>query len=310
MPSRPGSRVPTPPTSLPAVHLARDHVRQDVAARLRAQEWRRAGRGAYVSAALLSDVRATAVARIIGVHHQLRAPHVFSHVSAAVLWGLPLWSVPAEVHVYQACRPGSRRDPSVRRHLGALDTAMVSAVRGLPVTTLARTAVDCARSMSPLAGLVVMDGTLRAGVRPEELVALTRHDPTGRGMVRAREVIDLGDPGAESPQESALRFVVLRSGLPRPETQVRIETRLGTFWGDVGWERWRTVLEYDGRPKYTSNEVLVQEKRRHDALVDAGWRILRVTKEDLRTAGALVMRVRSLLPPDIPLVRRPHLNAR
>ena len=292
------------------MHLARDHVRQDVAARLRSQEWRRAGRGAYVSAPVLGDVRATALARIIGVHHRLRSAHVFSHVSAALLWGLPLWTVPVEVHVYQACRPGNGRDTSVRRHLGALDAATVAAVAGLPVTTLARTAVDCARSMSPLAGLVVMDGVLRAGIPRDELLRLSHHDPTGRGMVRAREVTELGDGGAESPQESALRFVVLRAGLPRPETQVLIETRLGTFWADVGWEGWRTVLEYDGRPKYTSSEALVQEKRRHDALVEAGWRILRVTKEDLRTTGALVTRIRQLLPPDIPLIRRPHLSSR
>ena len=310
MAPRPGSRVPTPPAALPTVHLARDHVRQDVAARLVSQEWRRAGRGAYVSAAVVADVRAVALARIIGVHHQLRAAHVFSHVSAAVLWGLPLWSVAAEVHVYQASRPGSRRDASVRRHVGALDAAMVSAVAGLPVTTLARTAVDCARSMTPLAGLVVMDGALRAGIGRDELVRVSQLDPAGRGMARAREVIGLGDAGAESPQESAMRFVVLRAGLPRPDAQVPIETRLGTFWGDVGWARWRTVLEYDGRLKYTSNEALVQEKRRHDALVEAGWRVLRVTKEDLRTTGALITRIRQLLPPDISPTCRPHLNVR
>lgn len=307
MPPRPGAPTPTPP-SLPTVHLAHDHLRQDVAARLRAREWHRVGRGAYVSTTVATDVRDAALARIVGVHHRLRGQHAFSHASAAMLWGLPLWSVPAQVHVYQSCRPGTGQAGDVRRHLGPIDAAAVTTLAGLPVTTLPRTAVDCARDMRPLPGLVVMDAAVRAGARLEDLLALIHLDPTGRGMRRALELATLADGGAESPQESALRFVLLRAGLPQPDTQVRVDSRLGTFWGDLGWERWRTLLEYDGRSKYTGREALIEEKRRHDAIVEAGWRILRVTKEDLRAPSALLTRVSRLLPADIQLTRRPYLR--
>lgn len=309
MPPRPGAPAPAPPP-LPTVHLARDHLRQDVAARIRAREWHRVGRGAYVSTPLAADVHAVALARIVGVHHRLQGPHTFSHASAATLWGLRLWSVPTQVHVYQSCRPGTGRDGDVRRHLASIDATAVTTLAGLPTTTLARTAVDCAREMRPLPGLVVMDAAMRAGAGREELLALIRLDPTGRGMARAREIATLADGGAESPQESALRFLMLRAGLPQPDTQVRVDTRLGTFWGDLGWGRWRTLLEYDGRSKYTGTDTLIEEKRRHDAIVEAGWRVLRVTKEDLRTPAALVARVTRLLPADIPLTRRPQLSAR
>lgn len=251
-----------------------------------------------------------ALARIVGVHHQLRGPHAFSHASAAMIWGLRLWSVPDQVHVYQSCRPGTGRDENVRRHVTPIDATAITTLSGLPVTTLARTAVDCAREMGPLPGLVVMDAAMRAGADRDQLLALLRVDPTGRGMARAREIVRLADAGAESPQESALRFVMLRAGLPEPETQLRVDSRLGTFWGDLGWGRWRVLLEYDGRSKYTVAEALVNEKRRHDAIVEAGWRILRVTKEDLRTPTALVARVIRLLPADIPLSHRPHLSTR
>lgn len=309
MPPRPGAPTPTPPP-LPTVHLARDHLRQDVAARLRTREWHRVGRGAYVSTTVAADLRAVALARIVGVHQRLRGPHVFSHASAALLWGLGLWSVPDQVHVYQSCRPGTGQARDVRRHLGPIDAAAVTTLAGLPVTTLSRTAVDCARQMRPLPGLVVMDAALRAGADRHDLLELVCVGATGRGMARAREIAALADGGAESPQESALRFVLLRAGLPQPDTQVRVDSRLGTFWGDLGWERWRTLLEYDGRSKYTGREVLIEEKRRHDAIVEAGWRILRVTKEDLRTPTALVTRVTRLLPADIRLTRRPHLSTR
>src|SRR5665647_3975642 len=62
---------------------------------------------------------------------------------------------------------------------------------------------------------------------------------------------DLGlrhrQPCAESPGESSARSVLLRAGLPVPQTQVRVDTPLGTFWSDLGWPEWRLLAEYDGR---------------------------------------------------------------
>ncbi len=305
---RPRSPVPTAPATLPTLHLAHDHTSQDVARRLRGGAWRRVGRGAYLATEVEATARRTALAHIVAVHSRLTAPHVFSHDSAALLWGLPLWTVPDVVHVYQRHRPGARRDPTTRRHLGAPAVAAVTLTGGLPATTLALTAVDCARAMTPRAALVVVDAALRAGAPRAEMLRLLALDPTGRGSARARAVVLLGDAGAESPQESALRFLLLRAGMPQPETQVRIDTPVGTFWADLGWERWRVVLEYDGRPKYADPDALIREKRRHDALVEAGWRVIRVTKEDLARPAQLVARVERLLPQDAPHIRRPHMR--
>ena len=90
----------------------------------------------------------------------------------------------------------------------------------------------------------------------------------------------------------------IRCGYPVPTTQIPVETRLGTFWGDIGWEEWRLLIEYDGRIKYEERptEAVIAEKRRHDALVEAGWRAIRVTKEDLATAAGFEARVSRLLP--------------
>ncbi len=307
---RPGSPLPTPLTALPKVAHSGDHARQEVAARVRHGRWRRVGRGTYVTPATADDRRKVALARIVGAHRQLRGAHVFGHDSAALLWGLPLWSDPSCVHVYQAHRPGAGRDPGISRHLGRVAPDEATRVAGLPVTSLQRTVLDCTRTMLPLAGLVVADAGLRAGARPDEILRMIAEDPAGRGMARARAILEIADAGAESAQESAVRFVLLRAGLPQPLTQVRIETRLGTFWADLGWKEWRILVEYDGRPKYADPDASMREKRRHDAILEAGWRILRVTREDLRTPGLLVARVRRLLPSDLPLIRRPHLNRR
>lgn len=305
---RPGSLPPIPPRPGPALHLARDHDHNRIAARLRRDEWERLCRGAYLSAAAGLTSTQRALATLGAVDERLRTPHWFSHESAALVWGLPVWRTPTTTHVRQPGRPGSRRDRSIRRHGGEVDLAHVTVVGGLPVTDLELTMVDCARSSSALAGLVVADAALRAGA--DRAVALGMLDEMrGRsGVARARAVVGLADEGAESPGETATRFALLRDGLPRPQTQVPVVTRLGVLWTDVGWEEWKLLLEYDGRVKYRSVDDLVAEKRRHDAIVEAGCRLLRVTKEDLSRRAQLTSRVRALLPPGVPLVRRPLLQ--
>lgn len=310
MPLRPGSSVPTPLLALPPVELAGNYTPQDVASRLRTGTWLRNKRGVYVRPAAVTVPRWAALAHIAAVHHKLGSPHVFSHASAALLWGLTLWRLPTATHVYQEHHPGRGGDPKVRRHVAPLPTTAVTALGGLPVTTLEQTMVDCARTMSPLAGLVLVDSGLRAGASPEILRSLLRTGPSAPGMARARQVIELGDAGAESAWESATRFVLLRAGLPAPGTQIAVATRLGTFWADLGWEEWRVLLEYDGRAKYVSPDDLVREKRRQDAVAETGARMLRVTKEDVRAPATLVARTATLLPRGLTLVRRPHLRGR
>ncbi len=301
---RPGS-LPFPTTRpAPTALLARDHPHAVVVARTRQAAWERVTRGAYVVAGSASSRSARALATVAGVHARLVTPHWFSHESAALVWGLPVWRTPAVTHVRQLGRPGSGRDRAVARHGGAVDARHLTLVGDIPVTDLELTMVDCARSLPPLAGLVVADAALRAGA--DRAVALGMLDELrGRnGVARARAVIELADEGAESPGETATRFVLLRDGLPRPATQIPVVTRLGTFWTDVGWEQWKVFLEYDGWVKYRSVDDLVAEKRRHDAIVETGCRVVRVTKEDIPRRAGLTARVSALLPSGVPVVRR------
>ena len=67
----------------------------------------------------------------------------------------------------------------------------------------------------------------------------------------------------------------------------------------IGFEpSWRVALEYDGRGKYAGGapDALVREKRRQDAITEAGWRLVRVTWADLRDPGGLVRRVLRAVP--------------
>lgn len=315
---------------LPTVHLSGDHPRPLVSARVRAGDWTQVRPGAYMDAAALVDAAASAgvaeptdparrrmlaLARIVALREQLSLPYSLSHQSAALLWGLPLLHVPAQTHVIQRSKPTRRGASDIVRHVHRLPADQRTVHRGHPTTTLERTIVDCCLSLSPLAGLVVADAGLHIGAdraRCLEIVtALTGH----RGSAAARALLDLADGGAESPGETATRFTLLRAGLPVPQTQVPVETRFGTYWADLGWPEWELLAEYDGRAKYGSATApaggVIAEKRRQAALEEAGWRVIRLLKEDLRDPDALVRRIARLAPAGAvaSLRRRPLLAA-
>lgn len=288
---------PDPP--LPPVLFAGDVDRSVVAAQLRSGAWIRIRPGAYLAAEHLTGehrARTVELARIAALGRQLTIGHVVSHESAAVLWSLPVLRPPRRTHIVQAASSRAGCSPDVVRHVMEVPPSDRTHRLGRTVTTLERTVVDCVTACSPQAGLIVADAALHRGADPAACLALLGRMAGRRGVVRARTVLGLADDGAESAGESLTRFALLAAGLPTPTTQVPVSTRLGTFWGDLGWPEWRLLVEYDGRSKYdVGRDALLEEKRREDAIREAGWLVLRVTAADLRDPVGLVQRVRRLL---------------
>lgn len=287
--------------------LARDVEPEDLALVRRDDAWRRLRRGAYLAPPdggaepPHAERRRAVLARIAAVHADSRSAIVFSHTSAALLWRCELLEVLDEVHVTQRSRSRSHRDPAVVRHHAAVPDVDRDQVGGFPVTSLARTAVDCACLLSREAGVVVADAALRAGADGARVGALLRERAGGRGIARAREVLAFADGRSESPGESLTRWHLARHGVPAPQLQVPVETASGRFRSDLGWPDARLLLEFDGYVKYSGGgaraaaDAVFAEKRRQDALEEAGWRVLRVTWTDLRTPAALARRVRAAL---------------
>lgn len=98
-----------------------------------------------------------------------------------------------------------------------------------------------------------------------------------------------------------MRWILATSGLPRPEPQVVVTTWRGTYRVDLGWRARRVAVEFDGAVTYDERagggglDALMAEKRRHDALVEAGWTVLRATWPDLADPDVLVERARRAL---------------
>ncbi|MCL2594427.1 MAG: hypothetical protein FWD83_02720 [Promicromonosporaceae bacterium] len=224
------------------------------------------------------------------MHRQLDADHYFSHATAALIWGLRRWRPPDTLHLIQHYRPSAQAAKDLTRHFVTLNDADLDVRHGLPVTSLVRTVVDCALTMHPLEGLVIADHAVALGL--DLAVALQHLDRRGavRGRSQARRVLEWADPGAESQWESWLRYILLRVGFPRPETQYVVETRLGPYRVDFAWPEFGLLVEFDGQVKYRdgglgvgydADVARICEKRRQNAIEEVtGRSLLRVMAMD------------------------------
>ena len=193
----------------------------------------------------------------------------------------------------------------------------ITTVSGLPVTTVLRTVLDCAFDVPPSESICIADSALRALVRPtrdqrtasEHRAATIRRRlqdeleaMAGRsGARRARAVIAIASPFAESPGESIMRCFVTALGLPAPVPQPGVEDGIEVvvYFPDLAWPALKIYLEFDGRWKYESDADLWREKKRRDALARLGWRGEHVTWDDLRNPARLCAKILALFPPEI-----------
>lgn len=113
-------------------------------------------------------------------------------------------------------------------------------------------------------------------------------------MSRLRQLSLLAAP-AESPMETRLRWLLFQAGLPRPEVQANLRDGSARFVGraDLYFPAARLVLEFDGG---NHRDRLVEDDRRQNALVNAGYRLLRFTAADIHgRPDVVVAQVREAL---------------
>jgi very-short-patch-repair endonuclease len=237
-------------------------------------------------------------------HHSLVGRHivghVYSHETAAVLHALKLWRPEPGVHLTQPTRTSNAsHGADVVNHSAHLDDDDVVLLHGLPVTSLTRTMLDCARHLPSERALIIADQCLQRGA--SRSAALTALDCLGPvvGVTRARRVLAEADARSESPGETLTRVRLHRFGVPPAEPQVEVRTRAGVYRLDFAWPELLVGLEFDGRSKYfgdvPTEEVLFQERRRERILTEEGWTIIRIEWADLFREAELEARLRSVL---------------
>jgi hypothetical protein len=258
-------------------------------------------RGAYRRAdAVTQDAARVAddayLARVRATHLLSPKPLVFAGLSAAVVWSLPvIGSWPPQIYEASPFAGGGRSTPTIVRSYTGGPVEWVER-DGVRVTTLARTVVDVARTELFGRSVTMMDAAV--GGQDGALNQLVRHPVTkqqvteelqrlGRvsGSSQCRAVINFADGASGSPGESLSRVGMHLLHLPAPELQVPFSDREGLIGiVDFCWHKYHLIGEFDGAGKYlrdelrngrTTDQVMVDEKRREDRLRALGFRVTR-----------------------------------
>jgi Protein of unknown function (DUF559) len=177
----------------------------------------------------------------------------------------------------------------------ALSDDEMTRVAGLPVTTPARTAYDLGRHLSRAESIARLDALMWATpFSAEDVLLLAKRHPGARGLRRLRGALALVDRGAASPKETWLRLLLIDAGLPTPTTQIPVNENwrlVGVL--DMGWERYKVAVEYDGDHHRTDRRRYVRDQQRLRKLEGLGWIVVRVIAED--KPEDVVTRVRNAL---------------
>lgn len=215
---------------------------------------------------------------------------MLSHSSAAALFGwLRRWTEPFEVTVAT-----DRRPKNIRVHRSRwLEWRDCTRQLGIPVTTPARTLLDCAPALSDARLKRLASDALHSDyLSPGDLAELLARCDQRAGARRLERYA----LGLERPTRSEFedRFVAFteRFGLPRPEINVHLEGReVDAFFRAEG-----VIVELDGY-KFHASPAAFERDRDHDAeAVLNGLVTVRITWDRLtRKASTEAERLHAIL---------------
>jgi hypothetical protein len=229
--------------------------------------------------------------------------HVFSHVTAAALHGLPL---PrrfdrSPLHVSTFLPIQSPRMAGVIGHRlrpGGVDAA---SLRRLPVVSILDAWCQCATALS-VDELVIAGDHIVGGRYPQKTVEQLHRAVASRrgsrGVLALTAAAELIRPGSESPKETEVRLLLVRGGLPEPELNVDVFGRDGRFIGrgDLVYRAYKVLAEYDGSQHADDRGQYYRDVDRLEDFAVDDWHVVRVLKEHMNGDRAhIVTRVRNAL---------------
>lgn len=254
---------------------------------LQTRSWTRMSHGQYAWVGLPNSAKL----RLQAVADRMPHGYAFSGLTAGWLLGLDVaWSEPVEVTIDREVPVRARAGIRLRR--AALLESEVVVKDGFRLTSAMRTVCDLGSRRDRVESVVALDMALR-----EELVTLRQleahvdDNPGAKGIRRLRRAVAVADAGSESPMESRLRMLLINARLPHPSVQTSLHDASGGFIGrvDLYYADRRLVIEYDGD---NHRDRLIPDLRRQNALLNAGYHLLRFTVADLREPGSVVAQVR------------------
>ncbi|MEO8815549.1 MAG: DUF559 domain-containing protein [Mycobacterium sp.] len=252
---------------------------------------RREYQAVYRNVYLPKDARLTALIRARAAWLWSGGAVTLTGLSAAAVLGTKWLDArrPAELNrVNRHCPPG------IIAHSYHLTAREILVLRGVRITTPARTAFDIGRTLPQDQAIPILDALANAtNFKVDDVVLLANEKPGARGVRRLRSTLPLVDGGAESPQETRLRLLIVRAGLPTPETQIEFADEFGNRFirVDMGWRQWALAVEYDGVQHWSDRYQRSWDIDRIAILEARGWAVVRVSAEMLTRPHVIIERV-------------------
>ena len=297
--------------------------------RLRAADLHRPYRGLRTSVSVgakdpdvrgtdLSPTAAAAVdemqARALLLARTMPDTQFFSHVTAAVLWGIPLPGsalIDPELHL-RALDVGVFAPLRHPRHAGVAGHQVRASLAHVVVHPMLNVRLASPASTWAMLGSVLFDGhdLVAAGdatVRepmfdgdPPPLATLEHLRAAvqaGRrvGGPALREALERVRTRSASRMETRCRLLLIDAHLPEPGLNVDVFDPLGLFVAcvDLAYPTLKIAIEYEGEHHLRDPEQWARDIRRHERLAELGWVVIRVTKRDVfAEPRAFVERVR------------------
>lgn len=211
---------------------------------------------------------------------------VVSHSSAAHLWRMV--ETPPANHDILSPRKRTRPPRGICPHFTSkLSPRDRGTLRNIPITSPIRTLID-------LAGVLPEGHVERAlhqaivdrRVTERALWARLNDAPRqgARGPTVLRRVLASGGrPSVASPLEREVARVLSGPGLPPFRREHPVYFDGGVYYLDFAWPHFKVALEADGRRWHSDVASFEHDRARHNLLLTAGWRVVRITEQQVRS---------------------------
>ncbi len=259
----------------------------------------------WLAGGRLRPTGAAGVYRVAGAPDTARTPAWFAVLStrsplsfhSAAAW----WEMPVEpdgwVHITRFDRRRLDWPHGVRVHRVALDPSSVVSRRGLPVTSRPETVLDCMGALSFGRALTLADRALQQGWLSEPDIDRRLRNFSGRwGNRQIRRIADQLTRGVDAESERRLHELLRAAHLTGWVAQHPVTTRAGRFVIDVAFPELRLAVEVDGYAYHSDDVAFQRDRSRQNALIAAGWQVLRFTWRDIvERPHQVIAQIRALL---------------
>lgn len=226
-------------------------------------------------------------------------PTLFTHVTAARLYGLPLpWHLEVRRALDVTAVPPDHapQGEGVIGHLLQPGRLPPEELGGFPVPHVLDVWAQLASVLTHDELIIAGDGMV---MRKHPLTTLERiHGQVEilrgrRGARRLRAAEPYLRSGTDSAAETRMRLIIVRAGLPEPVIGHTVYDGDGYFVGtpDLAYVKEKIALDYEGEIHRVNDRVFGEDIERREQFQDVGWRHIRVVKDHLARPHRLIDRV-------------------